>query len=320
MNTVDAVGSAVPVVWLTPARPDRGRGLEAWCSAVGPAVVERPSGLPARPSDSLVVVSWNVHVGGGDLVRLVEDLRAGALTGGGRVENFVLLLQEGYRVAPDLPPSEPGARSAGRIVEAPPSGERLDVVEAARRLGLYLFYAPSMRNGEGDEDRGNALLSSLPLDEPTAIELPLEVQRRVVVAGTVAGSTRGGRPWSLRVASVHLAHRAPWSRIGDCFGAARARQARVVARELTGDAVVVGADLNTWSAAALEEAPRVLRASFPDTPGEDAPTFTMAGVLSRKLDYLMFRLPAGWASTVRTIDDRYGSDHHPIVGVVDLGV
>jgi len=319
MNTVSPAGTPAEVAWLTPARPDRSRGLEAWCAAVGPAVLERVAATPTERSDSLVVVSWNVHVGGGDLVRLVHDLRAGDLTGGGPVGSFVLLLQEGYRAGPEVPESEPGARSAARIFETLPSGGRPDVVQAARRLNLHLFYAPSMRNGEANEDRGNAILSTLPLDSATAIELPLETQRRVVVVSTIRGLTRSGRSWSLRVASVHLAHRSPWSRIGDSFGAARARQARVVARELAEGAVVVGADLNTWSTSSLEEAPRLLRASLPDAPAEREPTFTVGGFLPRKLDYLMFRVPHARVESVRRVDDRYGSDHFPLVGVVDFG-
>jgi endonuclease/exonuclease/phosphatase family metal-dependent hydrolase len=318
MNAISPAGTAADVAWLTPARPDRGRGLEAWCAGVGPAVLESagPVTMPGLRADSLFIVSWNVHVGGGDLVRMVRDLRAGLLTTGRPVEDFVLLLQEGYRAGPEVPRSERGAAAADRIAETPPSGKRLDVVEAARRLGLHLFYAPSMRNGEGDEDRGNAILSTLPLSGATAIELPLEAQRRVAVAGTVSGLTRAGRPWSLRVASVHLAHRAPWSRIVDSFGAARAHQARVVAQELEGDAVVVGADLNSWSTSDMEDAPRVLRSSFPDGPREEEPTFTLGGFLPRKLDYLMFRLPEPYVGDVRRIDDRYGSDHYPLLGMV----
>ena len=62
-----------------------------------------------------------------------------------------------------------------------------------------MLYAPSMRNGEsagGGEDRGNAIVSTLPLADPTVIELPLERQRRVVVAASIAcgiaARARGG--------------------------------------------------------------------------------------------------------------------------------
>lgn len=320
MKAVSLAGAPADIRWLTPARAQDGPGLAAWCAGVGPAVLL--DGVPEaepRRTDSLVVVTWNVHVGGGDVMGLVRDLRAGRFTDGQPVESFVLLLQEGYRSGPEVPTAGPEERTADLIAETPPSGERLDVVRAARLLGLHLFYAPSMRNGEGHEDRGNAILSTLPLTGATALELPLEMQRRVVVAGTVNGLTRSGRRWTLRVASVHLAHRSPWSRFADSFGAGRTRQARVVARELVGDAVALGGDLNTWSASEMEDAPWVLRESFPAAAPDPEPTFTVAGVLRKKLDYLMFRLPSAYeAAPVRRIDDQYGSDHYPLISVVHL--
>ena len=51
-----------------------------------------------------------------------------------------------------------------------------------------------MRNGrppQTDEDRGNAILSTEPLADLTAIELPFEQQRRVAVAATLR--SRHGR-------------------------------------------------------------------------------------------------------------------------------
>ena len=67
--------------------------LDAWCKAVGPVHARLGEPAAAASLDSLVVVTWNVHVGGGDVTRLVHDLRAGALTEGRPVESFVLLLQ-----------------------------------------------------------------------------------------------------------------------------------------------------------------------------------------------------------------------------------
>src|SRR5690606_22458341 len=125
---------------------------------------------PAEPVDSLVVVTWNVHVGGGDLPRLVADLRAGALTGGARVEAFVLLLQEAHRGGASVPAAPVAGAHGNGIDAAPPSGARLDVVASARALGLNVLYAPSMRNGDGasDEDRGNAILTNLVIRDPAA--------------------------------------------------------------------------------------------------------------------------------------------------------
>src|SRR5690606_31187168 len=88
--------------------------LNRWCEAVGPAVylpqrsaasdVARITSEPddsaqaALPvADSVLVVAWNNHVGGGALEQFVDDVRAGRLTNGDSVHHFVLLLQEVYR-------------------------------------------------------------------------------------------------------------------------------------------------------------------------------------------------------------------------------
>jgi endonuclease/exonuclease/phosphatase family metal-dependent hydrolase len=296
--------------------------LDAWCKAVGP--VHASLGAPvatAEPVDSLVVVTWNVHVGGGDVARLVGDLRAGKLTGGRPIESFALLLQEAHRAGPDVPgEATPGSYAVG-IAAVPPTGERLDIVETARNLGLNVLYAPSMRNGAGSavqaEDRGNAILTSLPIDEPAAIELPFERQRRVAVAGTVRGVTTAGESWSLRLVSAHLENRSKWTRALDSFGRGRERQARALCGAIDGEVAVVGADLNTWSAGFLESAMGVLREHFPDSPPFSAATMNVGGI-PRQLDHLLFRVPDGWLVSLQRVNDRYGSDHHPVLGVVKL--
>ena len=305
------------VAWVRTSARDQ-PVLDAWCEGVGP--VHASLGEPEAPAtlDSLIVVTWNVHVGGGDVTWLVHDLRSGALTGE-PIERFVLLLQEAHRAGPDVPAgAAPGAWGNG-IAAVPPSGERLDIVEAARNLGLNVLYAPSMRNGAGSavqaEDRGNAILTSLSIQEPRAIELPFERQRRVAVAGAVRGVTSAGASWTLRLVSAHLENRSSWTRALDSFGASRARQARALISAIDGDAAIVGADLNTWSAGFLESAVALLREQFPDGPPFDAPTMTVGGI-PRQLDHLLFRLPDGWRASLRRVDDRYGSDHHPVLGVL----
>ena len=117
-------------------------------------------------------------------------------------------------------------------------GPQEDVVETARSLGLNLRYAPSMRNGVAASDRGNAILSSLPLEDAHAIELPLVLQRRVAVSARV---TVGGI--KLRLVSAHLDPRGPpghrW------LGATgRALQAGYLVNSISDDLVLLGADLN----------------------------------------------------------------------------
>ena len=81
-----------------------------------------------------------------------------------------------------------------------------DIVEVARTLGMSLVYVPSMRNGAATsryerEDCGNAILSTEPVTNITAFELPFAKQRRVAVAATVTMRGSGGR---LRVVAAHL--------------------------------------------------------------------------------------------------------------------
>jgi endonuclease/exonuclease/phosphatase family metal-dependent hydrolase len=292
-----------------------------WCESVGPVVTVEAAGDGAPQAiEKLVVVTWNVHAGGGDLVRFVADLRGGALTGA-PVESFVLLLQEAYRAGPDVPEASRAERLTARVEARPPTGPRTDIGGIAEHLGLYAFYAPSMPNGSDSpdahaEDRGNAILSTLPLSGLAAVELPFEVQRRVAVAASLEGTTADGSLWRLRVASGHLDTRSRWSRVLDSFGAGRARQAGALGAWLDGEAVILGADLNTWSAGMLEGALDLLYDRFPETPPAGGATFTAAGVLGRKLDHLLVRLPPGHETRVHRIPDRYGSDHHPLLGVV----
>ncbi|MBX6364254.1 MAG: endonuclease/exonuclease/phosphatase family protein [Gemmatimonadetes bacterium] len=304
------------VRWVVP-RPAEASPAE-WCVAVGTPVLRnrRPTGDAVV--DSLLVVTWNTHVGGGDVARLVEDLRAGRVTGA-PVRDFVLLLQEAYRAGGAVPATAPSAYSPKRIATAPPGGERVDIATSAARLGLSLLYVPSMRNGrsaDGDpaEDRGNAILATRPLEAAMAIELPHQAQRRVAVAAEIGARTSAGAPWRLRLVSAHLDHRASWSRIGESFGAGRLRQAMALAEALDeGPPTVLGGDLNTWAGARRETAVPYLRARFPATPPERAVATFTSGLYARRLDHLFFRLPEGSASELRRIDDRYGSDHYPLM-------
>jgi endonuclease/exonuclease/phosphatase (EEP) superfamily protein YafD len=79
--------------------------------------------------------------------------------------------------------------------------------------------------------------------------------------------------------------------------------------------VLLGADLNTWSAGFLEDAVDILYTRFPQSTRVAEPTYTAAGVIGRRLDHMLYRLPAGRVE-VQRVASRYGSDHHPLVGVV----
>ena len=121
-----------------------------WCRTVGPVVrATARSGSRGRASrvDALAIVSWNVHVGGGDIAGLVRALRGGRFTGGRAVTDFVLLLQEYIVVVTTCPLRSSQARPYLRDSPGPTWGPRVDIVQVASALGLSLFYPPSMRNG-----------------------------------------------------------------------------------------------------------------------------------------------------------------------------
>jgi endonuclease/exonuclease/phosphatase family metal-dependent hydrolase len=262
-----------------------------------------------------VVASWNVNVGAGDLAPFVADLRAGQLSGGRRVEHFVLLLQEVLRTGDTVPPGGPAQSGARRIMRTPP---RVDIVDFARESGLSLLYIPSMRNGldasAPAEDRGNAILSTMPLHAPMALELPFVRQRRVAVFATLGG---WGDEGPIGVASVHLDPFVGANRLW-LFGAgsARGRQARAITAALPPHGpVVVGGDFNAWLGAdepALREMARV--------SGQPAPAIDRTYASGAVLDYLFFRAPASWgAMTYHRASHPYGSDHYPLVGWICAG-
>jgi endonuclease/exonuclease/phosphatase family metal-dependent hydrolase len=286
-------------------------------------VVEKPvKRVPdTGPSDSVLVVTWNVRVGGGDVLRLVDAVREGAFTGGSPARAFAILLQEAHRAGSDV--LRPGPDHDGQTLHfSPPHGPRLDIVETAERAGLHLAYAPAEANGRSapdapDEDRGVAILSSHPLQDVQVIELPRERQRRVALVATMMGSGGHGLPWSLRVATAHLENRAPWWRALDSFGAARGRQARALVTALGEGPVVLGGDLNTWGPRFLEPALSVMEDHFPGSPRVGGATYSAFGI-GRPLDHLLFRLEDAQRAQVAVGADRYGSDHAPVSGVIEL--
>lgn len=301
------------IQWIRIPPGEERRRSDRWCEAVGPPIIARGNSTDAA-GNRLVIVSWNVHVGGGDVRALIEDLRTGRLTGGQPTQSFVLLLQEVYRSGSDVPGRLPaGARFARRATPGGPG--RADITATARALELSLFYVPSMRNGPpsaSDEDRGNAILSTLPLDDFTAIELPLERQRRIVVAASIRGHG-GGRDWTLRIVSAHFTN-AVGHHLWIVSEPARLRQARALATALDADApTILGGDFNTWfgyyDAGYKELARRFTNARPPDR----RPTFSIM-----RLDHVFYRLPDGWHATVRRGESRYGSDHYPLIAELTI--
>lgn len=301
---------ALGVSWLTPSLADDARTLTRWRAGVGRPLVAA-STRAAEPSavDGLTIVSWNIALGAGDVATMFARVQREHPT-----HAVVLLLQEAFRSGDDIPRSPLNAVFAGRIRGT--SAREID--ELARSLNLWMYYVPSMRNGApgtSDEDRGNAILSTVPLEDLVAIELPFERQRRVAVAATVRGRGADGAPWKLRVASVHFDNMAGLSRgyIGGEY--ARIRQARGLRDALQGtDPLVLAGDFNTWFGFG-DGGYREVAKAFPQTRVTDQRR-TFMGLL--RLDHVFYRLPEGWAANVRRDDSSLGSDHHPLITTISF--
>ena len=296
---------ALGVNWLTPSAIADGQTLARWRAGVGhPLVASSSRAIPSRPVDGLTIVSWNIALGAGDVDKMFRRVQEEHPT-----HAVVLLLQEAFRSGDDIPHTPLNAAFAGRIRGA---SER-EIDELARSLNLWMYYVPSMRNGAPgvvDEDRGNAILSTVPLEHLVAIELPFERQRRVAVAATVRGQHTTGEPWALRVASVHLDNMAGLSRgyIGGEY--ARIRQARGLREALQGaEPLVLAGDFNTWFGFGDGGYREIVKA-FPQTRVTDQRR-TFMGLL--RLDHVFYRLPSGWRADVRRGETAFGSDHHPLV-------
>jgi endonuclease/exonuclease/phosphatase family metal-dependent hydrolase len=312
------------ITWIGPgAERDRSL-LDRWCEAVGPPVLEPAPAVTPEPSEKLAVITWNAHVGGGNVHLLIDELKSGVLTHGEPMTSFVILLQETYRSDAGVPVKPPaGSQGPVAILSRPEKGERRSAVQVAHDNQLALLYVPSMRNAgmidpvPAAEDRGNAILSTLPLTDPLAIELPFERQRRVAVAATVNGVTPGGTEWALQLASVHLDTSVALTRGGPF--AARRRQAAALVEALAPRPLptIMAGDFNTWLGD-QEPAVKDLRHVFQATPANSlGPTWSGPLHASFALDHVFARNVPG-NLLVRRLDSRYGSDHYPILAIIDL--
>lgn len=344
-------GAGASLTWYVPDSSTDSRTAEAWCLATGPVVIDSTPASAFGPwlgGDSLAVVAWNVSAGGGDLLGFLDeqlglDCSASSPALAADASHFVLLLQEADRRSAAVPADVDESVIPPAVKEQSRPGERVDVVEVARRCGLAFAYVPATRNGSDEydgerEDKGNAILSTLPLSDVIAIEMPMVAQRRVELAATV----HDARGDSLRVVSVHLNTFPPPWRLLRTGGSSRVRQAltlvdglRRAELERSGRAAdtafaacyptcgddeepsyliptVAGGDINTWTGGGT--ALKHLYLHFPDSPPYD-PTPTRT---SFRTDHLLFRR-AGTGSagaliegSYRRFDSTYYSDHHPI--------
>lgn len=320
------------ISWYGPASTGDRRSNEDRLRTVGPPVtVEDPAATfeALKPGDSLAVFSWNMAVGGGDLLSFLREeggisCRGPASRPGSRHAHVVVLLQEAFRRSDDLPPLNDPDLAARRSGHEPHLEGNPDVVETAARCGLAMIYVPSGRNGidapgEARHDKGNAILATLPLSDFVAVEHPFETERKVSLAATIPGP---GGTW-LRVVTAHVEVTSRLHRVILTGNQTRVRQVaglidvlhRIAGAEEGRTAVLVGGDFNTWSG--KESALKMLRRAFPDSPPWDGqstrgpfPTdhiFFKAGPDADGTGELSARLIPG---SYRPIQNRYSSDHH----------
>ena len=298
------------VAWLPNLASSDIPELARWSRAVGDPIVLQTSRREIPDAESLTIVTWNVHGTHGRLLDFVARLKAGGITGK-PVEHFVLLVQEAVRVRRGAPPPlADGMKKASRIDGTDPSLP--DIVESAEALGLSLLYVPSMRNGEEREDRGNAILSTLPLEEAYAFELPYRRQRRVGVAATLAVTDAGQRR-PLRVVNVHFDTTDGRDRLY-VLGNPRPAQARatldyVKSIETPAALAVIGGDFNTFLP--FEDAAEHMRRDWSLNQGVEDAARTRGLV---RLDYLFFRIEAELCGETSRARAPFGSDHYPVIG------
>ena len=309
---------------LTRHDDDKRLRLDEWRRNVGAHVaLDLTASADESAHRSLVVLNWNLWIGRGRLREVVSRIRSGdyAELGADPTLPLVVLAQEAYRSDSSIPAVQAGR--SGRVLVAA-LGQQEDVVGAAERLGMNLRYAPSMRNGPTQSDRGNAILSTLPLRDAQAFELPLVLQRRVAVAAAV---TLGGI--DVRLISAHLDPRGPpghkWLGAGG-----RALQAQHLVRSVDEDTVILGADLNLGRGRA-EAAWRSLHEAgfaFGVPPSVPAWRHTFHAWPRLVLDYVLVRNRGGaiGKAQIHRLDENpadrgtrvFGSDHHPLLARIDL--
>ena len=311
-----AAKDSLGIAWQTAEAADAHQ-LSRWCRAVGSPVLADAPASPTLPPTlaELTIISWNAHLAAGELDDLVAKLRSGSLTSGRPVAHFVLLVQELYRRGDEVPAFDAGDRSAFAIRARDPQSPDID--DHIKSLGLSVLYVPSMRNGpELREDRGNAIISTEPLLDPLALELPLARQRRVTLGAAIDVQTAEG----IRPLQLLDAHLEPLSSPGTLWFFKNPRIAQIHAildlldsPRFTGKdnaGVVLGGDFNTVRSGAGEEAYHLARVWSKSLGREDGRDTHMMG----RLDYLFFNLQDGWSASTQRLDERFGSDHYPVLG------
>jgi endonuclease/exonuclease/phosphatase family metal-dependent hydrolase len=298
------------VTWLR--WEDEQQTLDRWCQSVG-APVFAPAVERTGAISRLLVLSWNVHVGGADTEELIAEMLSRSSEEG---TGLVVLLQEAFRAGGDVPESYPSDLRVPSSIR--PRRPAPDIVGIAQRFGLSVAYVPSMRNGpattlEEREDRGNAVLSTEPLSDVQAIELPFGKQRRVAVAAIVNPRSTLA---PIRVVAAHF------DANGDRVMQAEALGDRIAA--LTEMPLIVGGDFNARRGLRDRSVTTVSRHIPLESCGThrtnrwplrvDVPLFFVVG----RLDFMFSTLAEDVTRSCQTLSHAYDSDHLPLLLDVSL--
>ena len=307
---------------------------EYWRANTGAAVtLDHADASSAATATHIDVLSWNVAIGKGRLLERIRSLlqvRAQV----GMTRPLVVLVQEAFRSDESVPELHATDHHGGLAPRA--NSTREDVTEVARALNLSLRYAPSMRNGRHRSDRGNAILSSVPIEESVTITLPHVRQHRASVAARI---TFGNA--SLWFASAHLdtrgRHRPHATRADDGhvlrtgFGAGRAVQAAALGDALIEHAgpdaaIILGGDLNSYIGLRDPAVKALVEHGFHHAARVGKWRHTFHGPLRLMLDHVLFRTGSSINGVdVRRLDEGFdrghrvfGSDHHPLLATIAL--
>jgi endonuclease/exonuclease/phosphatase family metal-dependent hydrolase len=301
--------------------------LAHWHGNIGDPVELDLAPPLTREPEVIDVISWNVAIGHGRVVDVVNQLRAGAFDGETRADDrpLVLLLQEAYRADATVPAAPASRHHGGKQ----PRNQRHDVVDVANALRFSLRYAPSMRNGRHRSDRGNAILSGAGIAQAHFFTLPHVRQRRAAVTAELHGL-----PW-LTFATAHLDTRGGWpAAVVRRYGLGRSVQARMLATRLARhwpatQSVLLGADLNTYFGTREPLLLSLEAAGFQRMPHQPARSHTMhSRPFGMLLDHILLRTPGHRIASVHVqrLDEQpgdrgmrvFGSDHHPLLARIAL--
>jgi endonuclease/exonuclease/phosphatase family metal-dependent hydrolase len=290
--------------------------LAHWHGNVGEAIALDLAGPLVRNVSQLDVLSWNIAIGKGRLVEVVNKLKAGELDGEKRPANrpLIILAQEAFRTDNSVPEQLQSRHHGGHA----PKRERFDIVEMAHELKMSLCYAPSMRNGAHRSDRGNAILSSVSMVHARAFPLPHVRQRRIAIAAEL-----NGLPW-LTLVCAHL----------DTRGRVQGKSGRLVQGTELGhrlldewgsdQTILLGADFNSYLGHREPLFRDLTRAGFERLVhgGRSRHTFHATG-FRMMLDHFLVRTTPQAISSIDVIriDESaadkerfiFGSDHHPLL-------